>query len=483
MLSTLPNFAVITLLAILGTAIGAFINYAIYAWTITMHRPISPWLKFDESLMTEMYQRFSQGDPTYHYVEVTNKNRALYNDNSWMDRIPIFGWFRLRRKSELYGSTFWIRPMLIELAWLIGLPWFYFWQLNGGLTGDTTVFPGGNSFGAPGALTAAQWAGHAETWFWCHSILLALMFIATFIDFDEKMIPDQITVPGTLLALLATALFPWSQLPFISANITGTSLEHVHYASQPNSMGAWHAQWPGLLTSIAIFSVWIWGLLPKFFPPRRLRLGFFGSLKIAFAFVLRPRRKTECAIRIEQRSMFPITKVCALIFLIGVPLLVLAWFTLPTQNWSSLFTSMIGMAVGGGLIWAIRIAGSWAMGQEAMGFGDVTLMFMIGAMLGWQASIGCFFYGIFIAMFFAIALLLITGKNYLAFGPYLCMGAAVTIFRWPSVWAGGQMGFFRAGPWLLLILLVSLGAMLVLLPLVRWIKILLLGDEELEEEG
>ena len=42
---------------------------------------------------------------------------------------------------------------------------------------------------------------------------MALMLVATFIDFDEKTIPDEITIPGTLLGLLFAALWPDSHLP------------------------------------------------------------------------------------------------------------------------------------------------------------------------------------------------------------------------------------------------------------------------------
>ena len=35
-----------------------------------------------------------------------------------------------------------------------------------------------------------------------HVLLIGLMVAASFIDIDEKIIPDEITVPGTLLGLL-----------------------------------------------------------------------------------------------------------------------------------------------------------------------------------------------------------------------------------------------------------------------------------------
>lgn len=46
--------------------------------------------------------------------------------------------------------------------------------------------------------------------------------------------------------------------------------------------------------------------------------------------------------------------------------------------------SAIGLAVGGGVIWGIRTLGSAALGQEAMGFGDVKLMAFVGSFLGYK---------------------------------------------------------------------------------------------------
>ena len=38
-----------------------------------------------------------------------------------------------------------------------------------------------------------------------HLVLISLMLVASLIDADEKIIPDAITVPGTLLGLLLAA--------------------------------------------------------------------------------------------------------------------------------------------------------------------------------------------------------------------------------------------------------------------------------------
>ena len=71
-----------------------------------------------------------------------------------------------------------------------------------------------------------------------------------------------------------------------------------------------------------------------------------------------------------------------------------------------------------------------------MGFGDVTLMGMIGAFLGWQAAVLTFFAGAFFGLAHAVWKLSIyvrkwmrgeklsTADRELPFGPYLSMGAA-----------------------------------------------------------
>ena len=61
------------------------------------------------------------------------------------------------------------------------------------------------------------------------------------------------------------------------------------------------------------------------------------------------------------------------------------------RTWRGLISALIGMAAGGGLIWVIRLVASAASQQEAMGFGDVTLMAMIGAVFGWQPVLIAFF--------------------------------------------------------------------------------------------
>ena len=69
----------------------------------------------------------------------------------------------------------------------------------------------------------------------------------------------------------------------------------------------------------------------------------------------------------------------------------LAAWRAPQAHWAALLTALVGMAAGGGMIWIVRVIGAATLGREAMGFGDVTLMSMIGAFVGWQGSLIVFF--------------------------------------------------------------------------------------------
>ena len=48
---------------------------------------------------------------------------------------------------------------------------------------------------------------------------LCLMLAASFIDIDEKTIPDEITVPGTMLGLALATMVPMSLLPHVAERI------------------------------------------------------------------------------------------------------------------------------------------------------------------------------------------------------------------------------------------------------------------------
>ena len=440
MLSSLPNFLIIAILMIIGAILGAFINRSIYAWAMFLKRPISPWLKPAEG----------------------EAERRPF------DKVPVLGWLGRRNRQsdiEAYGKFFWIRPLLIELTWIVFLPWFYFWQMGGGLTGG---------------LTPSTTMG--ETWFYSHTILLVLMCIGTFIDFDEKTIPDNITIPGTIIALLIAAFAPWFRLPEVVSSMAGNVASSTNFRSpiSIDTAQGLQAGTTGLVIAMSIFATWIWALLPKLSP---FYVGLANSCRFMFAYALQPKRKNKCEIRTRPRQTPGLTILLAGLFAIGMIAIPLAWKFLPAQNWLSLFTSIVGLGIAGLMIWLIRICGTMALQQEAMGFGDVTLWAMVGAFLGWQATMIGFFIAPFAALLVVVAKFAFRREQELPFGPYLCFGATVALFGWFGIWRGASGGVFVLGYRLWFILGAALLMMVLMLLFIAWRKGMFEPEEHEQLEG
>jgi prepilin signal peptidase PulO-like enzyme (type II secretory pathway) len=164
----------------------------------------------------------------------------------------------------------------------------------------------------------------------------------------------------------------------------------------------------------------------------------------------------------------PSTRVLLLLGLVG-SLGILGVWLLGGVRWQGLLTALVGMAAGGGLIWAVRIIGAAALHREAMGFGDVTLMAMLGAFLGWQSCLAIFFLAPFAALVIGLLNLLLHSDHEIPYGPFLCLAAVVTIVRWASLWSW-LSGVFALGLAVPLVMAVCLCLMGLLLGLWRLVQ-------------
>ncbi|MCA9074322.1 MAG: prepilin peptidase [Planctomycetaceae bacterium] len=106
-----------------------------------------------------------------------------------------------------------------------------------------------------------------------------------------------------------------------------------------------------------------------------------------------------------------------------------------------LAVSVVGLLVGGGVVWLLRIIGHTVLRREAMGFGDVVLMAMVGSFLGWQPTVIAFF----LAPLFACVVVLMSVfsglKREIPYGPYLSLGTLAVLFGWTSVWPSFERVF------------------------------------------
>jgi len=113
--------------------------------------------------------------------------------------------------------------------------------------------------------------------------------------------------------------------------------------------------------------------------------------------------------------------------------------------WSvSLIGAAIGALVGGGSLWLMGFVWQKLRGVEAMGLGDVKMMFMVGAYLGWRLAILTILIAVFSGSLAGIAVMLRRGgrnlQMMLPFGIFLGIGAIATIFVGHRIveWYGSQ---------------------------------------------
>ena len=263
------------------------------------------------------------------------KCRALI---AWYDNIPVLSWVVLRGRCRGCGAP--ISPRYAAVELLTGALY---------LAAAWNVLSGAAS---PGPREAGIFL--VQAWF------LSCLIVCTFIDIDFQILPDEITLSGTILGLLAAAFLPF--LPFLH----GDAAEILRFAQ------------------ISLD-----------------RLGMAGASD-----------RLGAAARWLHRHQAA-----------G------AW-------WLSLGHALLGAATGYGVILGIAALGKRLfrkkieqLGQtEAMGFGDVKYMAMIGAVLGWRGVLFTLVLACFLGAVFGVVKRVATGTmGYVPFGPFLSVGALVML--------------------------------------------------------
>jgi leader peptidase (prepilin peptidase)/N-methyltransferase len=432
-----------------GVCLGSVVNWAIYslAWN---WRPVSPW----------------------------SPPHADAGPRRTADRLPIFGWLSLRREAAVHGRGFWIRPLLLEVCLGIAVAGLYWWEI------DRLGLVRGQS-----SATLSTVLGPLRWQFVSHVLLLCWMLAASFIDIDEKLIPDEITVTGTLLGLALATLIPISLLPQIAehaapptigaainrsngepvldSNGTPLWLESVTAAAPNDWPPAWAApgNWQSLAIALACYWLWCFALAPRIWRGRR------GP---TFAMQLIAARLNREFARPPLRHLL----------LAGTCVIVLVW-TLAGKGawhgaagaWGGLLTALIGLVASGGIVWAVRLIGTAALKREAMGFGDVTLMMMIGTFLGWQACLLVFFLAPFAGLAVGLLQFVLRRDDVIPYGPFLCLAAGAVVVFWAPIWSWATPIFAMGWlvPAMLVVCLVLLG---IILAIWQLIKTLLFGGSD-----
>ncbi|MEW5722322.1 MAG: prepilin peptidase [Thermodesulfobacteriota bacterium] len=311
----------------------------------------------------------------------------------WYDNLPLVSYVLLRGRCRHCGLPISPRYPLVELiCGLLALAVYY------------------KSYPTLGFRTLAD-------------LYLALALVAvSFIDLDHFLIPDEITIPGLLVGLAAAILAPEIGLagPWLAMTLSGLA------------GGYWGPALLWLAVGVVLAGVLFW-------VGERLYEGRFeeeDAEEEAEDLTL-----GEITLDFLGRRTAVLTLAAAAVGLLAVLVLGAAgagragpifssWFQ--ERTGLSLFGSVLGLVLGGGLIYFIFALYLLVRGQEGMGLGDLVLLAMIGSFLGWRSI----FFTVFIGSLTAMGAYLVSAaaarsfnlKEMLPFGPFLSLAALVYLF-------------------------------------------------------
>ena len=387
----------------LGSCVGSFLNVVVWRLPRVERVEGEGWLRgFYRS-----WQALSW--PPSHCPKCNTRLK-------WYDNLPVIGWIKLGGRCRYCKAPISIRYPIVEAVTgsLFVLYYAMFFMVGYGPC-ITHVAPDGTPHFQPAATNLF------DHWpiYLLDMMLIAGLLAASLVDAELFIIPLEI---------------PWFIVPFALA-------EHAIWD---------RAGWPGALTpSVPAAALAVGAAIGLLISLLLLSLGFLpisfadgGPLlevdKAKLAASDEPPddvpqytpRQIRAEIRKEIWFLFPplLLGLACLTFCLKLPAAQRLCSLILSTGWAGgLLGSVLGLLVGGFIVWLARILGSYGFGREAMGMGDVHLMAAVGAVIGGGAATVAFFLAPFFGIALAIYLLLTGTRRELPYGPYLSLATAFVI--------------------------------------------------------
>lgn len=116
--------------------------------------------------------------------------------------------------------------------------------------------------------------------------------------------------------------------------------------------------------------------------------------------------------------------------------IVVGWAASFVPGSISWLDSLIGIIAGGGSLFLVAVIYERITGREGMGGGDIKLLAMIGAWMGWRQLHLIILISSLTGAIMGVSFLLIAGKGFrvrIPFGPFLSLGAMLCLFFGPEL--------------------------------------------------
>jgi leader peptidase (prepilin peptidase)/N-methyltransferase len=318
----------------------------------------------------------------------------------WYDNLPLLSWLLLRGRCRWCGTPFSFRYWLLELTTAL-------------ITGAVTAWV----FHPQGLVPPAWLPDTVATRALVAGALLVFAYaavVATVIDLAWLIIPDEISLPLLVVApglALLVGIAPdlgWSLDSWFFGGLSGTAWQ--------GTRGLGH-----LLALVLPTLV----LLPmSLLVARRI----YGALAVAGGWHAEDFR----GLRVGALWFVGVQAMV----LAAVTVLVIAGHRYPVCR---ALAVALGQALLGGtaawwLIWLIGLVGTVAFRRNAMGYGDVKFFAALGFLLGPAGVLVAFAAATACACLVSVPLQALRRERELPFGPYLAVGAAITLVWGPGLW-------------------------------------------------